>query len=698
MMASAEDYAAWIVANASKKGTPEFDTVAKAYQAARSASAGATQAQAAPAAAPPTKFEQARESYTKYGGGPAAPVGIEPTYATPRAGTPTGLPEGAGQVVEPETTLAGIGGAISRGIAPAAVLAGAGALAAPLVGVAAPVGAALGGGALLASKVLGVDQPFVEKLNELMTRAGVAEPTTAIERLFQSAAGSAADVATGVGAGQALMKSAAPVAQAAGVMLAEQPAAQLAGGVGSGLAAQAASELGLGAAGQAAAALIGGMAGSRAARTQVIPAAQASAAERALVTEAEKVGVPLMTSDVAPPRTFAGKAAQALGERVPVVGTGPVRQAQQEARISAVRDVLNDFGAGSAAQASDAVMADLQATRGGSLSKYASQKTDVINRLSQAGTVPVPGAIAAIDQQIGKLTALKTKELRPVIERLEDWKQSIQGQNLTNIEDLRKQLGEAFKAPELASVRSTGEKALSSIYGALRDDMGSFIRDNGQPQDIAKWADANKKLASMAGELKNGALKSALEKGTETPEAIRGILFSSKPSDVRLLYRNLSDAGRENAKAALLAHAAEKATTNDVLSVERFVSQVDKLGPQFGVFFKGDDKRRIEGLTRVLGATRRAAEAGVMTNTGQQVVPAATALAAGQVSGSALGGAAALGGAGLMARLYESPMVRNLLLRIPSTKVGSPEEAAILKRISGAMTARTTTPEEQPTP
>ncbi len=696
-MASAEDYAAWIVANASKKGTPEFDTVAKAYQAARSASAGATQAQAAPAAAPPTKFEQARESYTKYGGGPAAPVGIEPTYATPRAGTPTGLPEGAGQVVEPETTLAGIGGAISRGIAPAAVLAGAGALAAPLVGVAAPVGAALGGGALLASKVLGVDQPFVEKLNELMTRAGVAEPTTAIERLFQSAAGSAADVATGVGAGQALMKSAAPVAQAAGAMLAEQPAAQLAGGVGSGLAAQAASELGLGAAGQAAAALIGGMAGSRAARTQVIPAAQANAAERALVTEAEKVGVPLMTSDVAPPRTFVGKAAQSLGERVPVVGTGPVRQAQQEARISAVRDVLNDFGASSAAQASDAVMVDLQATRGGSLSKYASQKTDVINRLSQAGTVPVPGAIAAIDQQIGKLTALKTKELRPVIERLEDWKQSIQGQNLTNIEDLRKQLGEAFKAPELASVRSTGEKALSSIYGALRDDMGAFIRDNGQPQDIAKWTDANKKLASMAGELKNGALKSALEKGTETPEAIRGILFSSKPSDVRLLYRNLSDAGRENAKAALLAHAAEKATTNDVLSVERFVSQVDKLGPQFGVFFKGDDKRRIEGLTRVLGATRRAAEAGVMTNTGQQAVPAATALAAGQVSGSALGGAAALGGAGLMARLYESPMVRNLLLRIPSTKVGSPEEAAILKRISGAMTARTTTPEEQPT-
>lgn len=35
-MASAEDYANWIVKNADKKGTPEFETVAKAYQLARS--------------------------------------------------------------------------------------------------------------------------------------------------------------------------------------------------------------------------------------------------------------------------------------------------------------------------------------------------------------------------------------------------------------------------------------------------------------------------------------------------------------------------------------------------------------------------------------------------------------------------------------------------------------------------------------
>ena len=40
-MATADEYAAWIVKNADKKGTPEFDTVATAYQDARKTLAAA---------------------------------------------------------------------------------------------------------------------------------------------------------------------------------------------------------------------------------------------------------------------------------------------------------------------------------------------------------------------------------------------------------------------------------------------------------------------------------------------------------------------------------------------------------------------------------------------------------------------------------------------------------------------------------
>lgn len=59
-MASAEKYAAWIVANADKRGTPEFNTVARAYQEAKALEARpapAPVAQGQPAAAPPEEEE-----------------------------------------------------------------------------------------------------------------------------------------------------------------------------------------------------------------------------------------------------------------------------------------------------------------------------------------------------------------------------------------------------------------------------------------------------------------------------------------------------------------------------------------------------------------------------------------------------------------------------------------------------------------
>lgn len=54
-MATADEYAAWIVKNADKRGTPEFDTVAKAYELAKSEETTArTQQQLAPAPQEPS--------------------------------------------------------------------------------------------------------------------------------------------------------------------------------------------------------------------------------------------------------------------------------------------------------------------------------------------------------------------------------------------------------------------------------------------------------------------------------------------------------------------------------------------------------------------------------------------------------------------------------------------------------------------
>jgi hypothetical protein len=253
-MATADEYAAWIVANASKKGTPEFETVAKAYEVAK----GEAAAPAAPAPAPaPAEGEPMELEIT--GGQTVSPEEYAQQYPGARV---------------PETTAAGMVGSVVRGIVPGAVMAGLGALAAPVAGVPVAVGAGLGAAALGASQLLGLDTGFVENLQGLLTRAGVAEPQTATERLLKAAAGGVTSGAAGVSLGQGLMKSATPLVRTAGAMLSEAPASQIASDIAGSSAAQLAAEAGAGPGAQLAAAVIaGGLGGKLPASGRAMPAA-----------------------------------------------------------------------------------------------------------------------------------------------------------------------------------------------------------------------------------------------------------------------------------------------------------------------------------------------------------------------------------------------------------------------------------------
>lgn len=58
-MATADEYAAWLVSNANRRGTPEFDTVARAYEEAKADERGAqARTQAPPPPAPPSLGQQ----------------------------------------------------------------------------------------------------------------------------------------------------------------------------------------------------------------------------------------------------------------------------------------------------------------------------------------------------------------------------------------------------------------------------------------------------------------------------------------------------------------------------------------------------------------------------------------------------------------------------------------------------------------
>lgn len=558
-------------------------------------------------------------------------------------------------------------------------------------------------------------QPLREQVKRALTDLGVPEPETATERVI----GAISEGAVGAG-GQAALARGAERALTAGAQrvagqLAAQPGAQaVAGGTGGG-AAQTVAEAGGGPGAQLAAGLAGGVVGGRAAgiRTEAPPAAVPAA-----VREAEDVGIRVMTTDVLQPTTFAGRWLQRTGEMIPGAGTGGPRAAQQQERIDASVDLLRNYGVTEASAADNTIISnvakDLLARRGENLTKYTGMKTEVIERLSQPNsTVPVAKSVAKIDEEIARLNKISPTQFKPVIDRLITWRDDltgtrevtlpngqkqvvVQGQPLATIEVLRKQIGEAFTDPSLAAVRSEGEKVLSRIYAPLREDMADYIKANGQRRDFDKWNIANKQLSSMAGELELGAMKAALAKGDTSPEVIRTMLFSAKPSDVKALYRGLSAEGKRNARTAVLQEAFNKVGGNfENLSPDQFKRQLIRLGSPIGVFFSGQDLKAVEGLTRALKLTEQAGRAGVSPPTGVQAVPVVGAAVLTDILGGA--GAGIVGGAtiGGIARLYESAPVRNILLKLPQVAKGSPQEQELIKQLTVALRAEKAA-EEQP--
>jgi hypothetical protein len=558
-------------------------------------------------------------------------------------------------------------------------------------------------------------QPLREQVKRALTQIGVPEPETATERVI----GAISEGVVGAG-GQALAARGAERVLTGGAQrlagqLAAQPGAQLAAGGGAGAGAQSAAEMGAGPGAQIAAALAGGIAGGRAAGLEVTAP---QGALPAAVREAEEAGIRVMTTDVLQPTTFAGRWLQRTGEMIPGAGTGGPRAAQQQERIDASVDLLRNYGVAEASASDNTVIAnvskDLLARRGENLTKYTGMKNEVIERLSQPGTtVPVARSVAKIDEEIARLNSISPTQFKPVIDRLITWRDDltgtrevtlpngqrqvvVQGQPLATIEVLRKQIGESFADPSLASVRGEGEKVLSRIYAPLREDMADFIKTAGQRRDFDKWNIANRQLSSMAGELELGVMKAALAKGDTSPEVIRSMLFSAKPSDVKALYRGLSADGKRNARTAVLQEAFNKVGGNfENLSPDQFKRQLIRLGSPIGVFFSGQDLKAVEGLTRALKMTEQAGRAGVSPPTGVQAVPVVGAAVLTDILGGA--GAGIVGGAtiGGIARLYESAPVRNILLKLPQTAAGSAQEQELIKQLTAAIRAQRAA-EEQP--
>lgn len=392
-------------------------------------------------------------------------------------------------------------------------------------------------------------------------------------------------------------------------------------------------------------------------RQGVIPRDAAS-----VIDVGAREGVPVLTSDVVQPRGFVGKNAMSTGEKVPIVGTGGLRTAQQEARENLVGRAT------SSAMPEDSILVSEFGKEVASRNKKVGDIfTKIEQSMEQVGDVSTSKTRDAINKELARLNNPRVSADPTDISRLEGYLSNLDaGQTFADLDKLRTDFRVRVRGDRLALPQST-ENMANRVYDAMSADLRGAVGDNLGSKEAAKWWGAKEWWGKEMSLLKDKRLANLLNKGESTPELVRSTLLSAKPSDLTALHKRLTPNGKAAARTTIIDNMVEKGTTNNGLTPDAFATQLRKHKKVIDVFFSGRDAQQLKGLEKLLMATRRGQAAGLETPTGQSMWGILGVSALADAGASAGGMLATLGG---ISRVYESKPVRDALLRLSTVPRG----------------------------
>ncbi|EFB2302344.1 DNA transfer protein [Escherichia coli] len=406
-----------------------------------------------------------------------------------------------------------------------------------------------------------------------------------------------------------------------------------------------------------------------------------SPADQQLLKRAAAADVPVMTSDVVPPKTKLGNQLQGYSEGV-IAGTGPMRAAQQDARTKLVNRFIEKYGDYDPSVVVDSLKSGV--AREKSLAK---SKLNNLSGRMVGKPVDTSGAIRAIDGAVNELGKLKGVSDTQTISALNDYKNAIQ--EITNGDDafelldkLRTQFRIDVKGDRTV-LPSMSQTMVDRVYNSLTNSLSKSIAKGLSPKDASAWRAGKADYAKMATHATQTRLKNVLNKGDLTPEAVNTIVYGQYGSDIARLYGKLDQKGKDMLRAAYISKIADKVGD----SPQKMMTELGKLqkqanGQVFKTVFGGKNGKEIEGMLSILDATKRASEANVVTKTGMTLAPLVRVIGNLKTGGALLAGET---GIGLMSRVYESPMARNALLRLANTKAGTPAYERALSKAANAI-------------
>ena len=421
--------------------------------------------------------------------------------------------------------------------------------------------------------------------------------------------------------------------------------------------------------------------GITAAKGEIAPEA------RKLINTAEGMGVTPMTSDIARPvneMSALGKGLVQGGEGA-ILGTGSKRAEQYATRSKLVSNYFDRFGEYNP----DDIVQSLTSTLKGRKDAAGAVINDVTNKMGNAA-VDTTNTMSALDTAIARQERLGSSANQNLLSSLKSLRDELSNPS-TDLDvtfDLLRQHRTAFRANvqgDSMVFPDQAKAATNMVENSMTRDLRNAVGKTLGPSDAAAYLKANSDYANVYNKVLNKNIANKLNKASSeaTPELINSVVYSRKPTDVKRIWSALDDKGKDAMRAAYISRISERAGD----SPAKFLTEVNKLKSQSGgeiynTIFSGRHMKELDALHDVLRQTSRSDSANVVTQTGQALANPLRIGAGVSTLGTSLAGEA---GYGLATRLYESKPVRNILLRLANTKVGTPAYERALNQAATAI-------------
>lgn len=355
---------------------------------------------------------------------------------------------------------------------------------------------------------------------------------------------------------------------------------------------------------------------------------------------------------------FTGRAETAL-EQVPVLGMGGFREAQNAQAVAATGKVSNKLkqalsetdykampsirAAAAAGDRNAARVLNIAETAGDDTGRVlqasaevrAFRESNIASRLydkvdeavaASGNDIVAPTKTeavinAALDKQSASLAPDDDilRELSKVMERVNDTGVE---KNFANMRLLRSQLGDLadkYGAP------INGNRAASRVFAdarqAVDDDIAEFALNSGNTA-IKKAYQRADKFYKSAMQRSDKAIANAM-KNNKPDEIYNAFVKTGKGDRANNFYQALDPKGQAALRYQMADEAINKATNESTgnFSPAKFSGEFERMAEPYSNIFKGDDKKQMDGLVKLMRHVERAGQYKENPPTGNRVIP-----------------------------------------------------------------------------